>query len=390
MSTEAVIVSAARTAVAREGGALRELAPELYGGAVIREALRRAGVEGGDVDDVVFGNVLAGGGNIARLALLEAGLPVDVPGMTVDRQCASGSQAVALASDLIAAGRGSIYVAGGTESMTRAPYLMARPESAFSRTPPAFVRQRLSPERIGDPSMGQTAENVARRYEVGREEQDRFALRSQQRAAAALADGRFKEQIVPLEVPAGRGETRPFEADEHPRPDTTLERLARLRPAFAADGTVTAGNASGINDGAAALVVMARGEAERRRLRPLGRVVEWAVAGVDPGYMGMGPVPAVRRALERAGLRLDEIDLVELNEAFASQAGACIRELGLDPERVNVSGGAIALGHPLGATGAILTIKLLSDLRRTGGRRGIVTACIGGGQGFAAVVEAEA
>ncbi|HEY3107611.1 MAG TPA: thiolase family protein, partial [Chloroflexota bacterium] len=388
MSTEAVIVSAARTAVAREGGALRELAPELYGGVVIAEALRRAEVEGGDVDDVIFGNVLAGGGNIARLALLEAGLPVDVAGMTVDRQCASGSQAIALASDLVAAGRGSIYVAGGSESMTRAPYLMARPESAFGRTPPAFVRQRLSPERIGDPTMGQTAENVARRYGVGREEQDQFALRSQQRAAAALADGRFKEQIVPLEVPVGRGETRLFEADEHPRSDTTLERLARLRPAFAADGTVTAGNASGINDGAAAVVVMARGQAERRRLRPLGRVVEWAVAGVDPGYMGMGPVPAVRRALERAGLRLDEIDLVELNEAFASQAVACIRELGLDPERVNVSGGAIALGHPLGATGAILTIKLLSDLRRTGGRRGIVTACIGGGQGFAAVVEA--
>src|SRR5262245_32528390 len=293
MASEAVIVSAARTAVAREGGALRELGPEVYGGVVIGEALRRAGVEGGEVDDVILGNVLAGGGNIARLALLEAGLPVDVPGMTVDRQCASGSQAIALASDLVAAGRGAIYVAGGTESMTRAPYLMARQESAFSRAPPTFVRQQLSPEQTGNPTMGQTAENVARRYEVSREEQDRFALRSQERAAAALADGRFKEQIVALEVPVGRGETRVFDTDEHPRPDTTLERLTRLRPAFAADGTVTAGNASGINDGAAATVVMARGEAERRGLRPLGRIVAWAVAGVDPGYMGMGPVPAV-------------------------------------------------------------------------------------------------
>jgi acetyl-CoA C-acetyltransferase len=389
MSSQAVIVSVARTAVAREGGALRELGPEAYGGAVIGEALRRAGVEGREVDDVVFGNVMAGGGNIARLALLEAGVPVEVPGMTVDRQCASGCQAIALASDLIGAGRGAIYVAGGTESMTRAPYMMARPESAFGRAPPSFVRQRLAPDRIGDPTMGQTAENVARRYGVAREEQDRFALRSQQRAAAALADGRFAPQIVPIEVPAGRGQTRTFAVDEHPRPETTLERLGALRPAFAADGSVTAGNASGINDGAAAVVVMAREQAERRGLRPLGRVVEWAVAGVDPSYMGMGPVPAVRCALERAGLRIDQIDLVELNEAFASQAVACVRELGLDEERVNVSGGAIALGHPLGATGAILTIKLLTDLERTGGRRGIVTACIGGGQGFAAVVERE-
>jgi acetyl-CoA C-acetyltransferase len=389
MSDEAVIVSVARTAVAREGGALRELGPEVYGGAAVREALRRAEVDSAAVDDVIFGNVLAGGGNIARLALLEAGLPVDVPGMTVDRQCASGAQAIALASDLIGAGRGAIYVAGGTESMTRAPYLMARQEAAFSRTPPSFVRMQLSPERVGNPTMGQTAENVARRYQVSRDDQDRFALRSQERAAAALADGRFREQIVPVEVPAGRGETRAFEVDEHPRPDTTLERLARLRPAFAADGSVTAGNASGINDGAAAVVLMAREAAARRGRRPLGRVVAWAVAGVDPNYMGMGPVPAVRRALERAGLRLEEIDLVELNEAFASQAVACVRELGLDEGRVNVSGGAIALGHPLGATGAILTIKLLGDLRRTGGRRGIVTACIGGGQGFAMVVERE-
>jgi acetyl-CoA C-acetyltransferase len=388
MSNQAVIVAAARTAVAREGGALKELGPEVYGAAAIKEALRRASVDGAEVDDVIFGNVLGGGGNLARLSLLEAGLPVDVPGMTIDRQCSSGAQAIALASDLIKAGTGSVYVAGGSESMTRAPYLMARPEAAFSRMPPKFLRMQLSPECVGNPTMGETAENVARKHTVSREDQDAFALRSQQNAAAAIQEGRFKEQIVPIEVPAGRGETRAFDVDEHPRPDTTLERLARLRPAFAADGSVTAGNASGINDGAAAAVVMSEREASRRGLRSLGRVVAWAVAGVDPKLMGMGPVPAVRRALERAGLKMEQIDLVELNEAFASQAVACIRELGMDPEKVNVSGGAIALGHPLGATGAILTTKLLSDLKRTGGRHGIVTACIGGGQGFAAVFEA--
>jgi acetyl-CoA C-acetyltransferase len=387
MSRDAVIVAGVRTAVAREAGALKDVPPEKYAGAVIKAALERAGAEGAAVEDVIFGNVLGGGGNLARLSLLEAGLPIEVPGMTVDRQCASGLQSIALAMELASQGQGKLFVAGGVESMTRAPYLMARPESAYGRTPPAFKRMQLAPDSIGNPSMGQTAENVARQYGLSREEQDAFALRSQQNAAAAMADGRFAEQILPFEVPAGRGETRLFDTDEHPRPTTTAEALAKLRPAFASDGTVTAGNASGINDGAAAVVVMSADEAAGRGVEPLLRLRAWAVAGVDPNLMGMGPVPAARKALARAGLGIKDVDLVEINEAFASQSVACVRELDMDPNKVNVSGGAIALGHPLGATGAILTIKLLTDLKRTGGSIGLVTACIGGGQGMAAIFE---
>ncbi len=387
MSRDAVVVAGVRTAVAREAGALKDLEPGIFGGAVIRAALDRAGVEPGAVDDVIFGNVLGGGGNIARLSLLEAGCPIEVPGMTVDRQCASGLQAIALAMELASHGQGDVFVAGGTESMTRAPYQMARPETAFSRMPPTFKRAQLAPDRIGNPLMGQTAENVARRYGVSLEDQDAFALRSQRNAAAAIQEGRFKEQILPYEVPAGRGQTRVFDTDEHPRPDTTVDVLAKLRPAFAPDGSVTAGNSSGINDGAAAVVVMSAAEARRRGAKGQLRLRSWAVAGVDPNLMGMGPVPATRCALERAAMRMGDLDLIEINEAFASQALACIRELGMDLEKVNVSGGAIALGHPLGATGAILTLKLLTDLKRTGGSVGLVTACIGGGQGMAAIFE---
>jgi acetyl-CoA C-acetyltransferase len=386
MAVEPVIVAAARTPIARENGALRDLAPEIFGAAALRAALERAPVEPEAIDDVILGNVMAGGGNIARLTALEAGCPVEVPGLTIDRQCGSGIQAIALAADLVRGGQARIIVAGGTESMTRAPYLLARAEQAYSRQAPRFVTPRLAPAATGDPPMGLTAEQVARQFGIGREEQDRFALTSQQRAAAALADGRFRAQLVPLEVPAGRGETRRFDQDEHPRP-TTLEGLARLRPAFAPDGSVTAGNASGINDGAAAVVVMASSAVVERGLRPLAVVRGWAVAGVEPSIMGMGPVPATRRLLARCGVRLAQIDLIELNEAFASQALACIRALDLDPERVNISGGAIALGHPIAATGAILIVKLLADLQRTGGQLGLVTACIGGGQGIAALIE---
>jgi acetyl-CoA C-acetyltransferase len=387
MSRDAVIVTGVRTAIAREAGALKDVPPEKYAGAVIREALARAGAEGADVEDVIFGNVLGGGGNLARLSLLEAGLPIDVPGMTVDRQCASGLQAIALAMELASHGQGGLFVAGGVESMTRAPYLMARPEAAFSRMPPSFKRMQLSPDCIGNPMMGETAENVARQHGISREDQDAFALRSQQNAAAAMTEGRFKEQILPFEVPAGRGETRAFDADEHPRPTTTAEALAKLRPAFAKDGSVTAGNASGINDGAAAVVVISAAEAQRRGVTGQLRLRAWAVAGVDPNVMGMGPVPATRKALQRAGMSIRDVDLVEINEAFASQAVACMRQLDMDPDKVNVSGGAIALGHPLGATGAILTLKLLTDLKRTGGSVGLVTACIGGGQGMSAIFE---
>lgn len=384
---EAVIVSAARTAIARVGGGLASLPAHVYGAAVIRAALERARVAAEEVDDVIFGNVLAGGGNIARLTALEAGLPVDVPAMTVDRQCGSGLQAICIAASLIRAGQGRVYVAGGTESMTRAPFLMERPATPFPRTPPRFLRFQLAPDHIGNPTMGITAENVAERFGISRQEQDEFALTSHRRAVRAIEAGHFRDQIVPIETPAGRSGTAVFDRDEHPRPDTSLEKLAALPPVFKAGGTVTAGNSCGINDGAGAVVVMEAGEAERRGLEPLGRLVAWAVAGVDPNFMGIGPVPATRKVLALSGLALEQIDLVELNEAFASQSLACIRELGLDAERVNIDGGAIALGHPLGATGAILTTKLLYALRRTGGRYGLVTACIGGGQGIAAIFE---
>jgi acetyl-CoA C-acetyltransferase len=384
-----VIVSAVRTAVGRAGGALREVPVQALGAAVVAEALRRAQVRPDEVEDVVLGNVLAGGGNLARLVALEAGLPVEVPGMTVDRQCGSGLQALCLAADMARLNPEAVFVAGGAESMTRAPFLLERPTTAYPRRPPRFLSFQLAPDRVGNPPMGITAENVAQRYGVDRETQDRFALESHRRACAAIAAGRFRDEVLPLSVPAGPGgETAVFATDEHPRPDTSLERLARLPPAFLPDGTVTAGNASGINDGAAALVVTSAREAERRGLQPLGRLLGWAVAGCDPNLMGLGPIPAVPKALRRAGVARDELDVIELNEAFASQAIVCIRELGLDPERVNPNGGAIALGHPLGATGAILATKLLYELRRRGGRYGLVTACIGGGQGIAAVFAA--
>ncbi len=385
---DAVIVSCVRTAIARSPGALQDVPVEAFGARTMLEALRRANLEPGEVEDVIWGNVMAGGGNVGRLTALEAGLPVEVPAMTVDRQCGSGLQAICLGDQAVRAGQSRVVLAGGSESMTRAPYLMERPRAPYQRMPPAFVRARLAPDAIGNPPMGITAENVAEIYRVSREDQDAFALRSQARAVRAIREGRFQEQIVALEVPAERGETRTFAVDEHPRADATMTRLQALRPAFRQGGSVTAGNSSGINDGAGAAVVMPEAEAARRGLGPLGRLVAWAVAGVDPNIMGMGPVPAVRKVLAQSGMSLGQIDLVELNEAFASQALACIRELGLDLEKVNVNGGAIALGHPIAGTGAILTAKLLYELRRSGGRYGIVTACIGGGQGIAAIFEA--
>jgi acetyl-CoA C-acetyltransferase len=384
---EAVIVSAVRTAIARAGGALKDLPPHIYGAEVIKEAVRRAQVEPAEIDDVIFGNVLSGGGNMARLAALQAGLPIEVPGLTIDRQCGSGMNAVALAAQAIVAGAADVVVAGGTESMTRAPYLLEPSPKAFDRNPPRFVTRLLSPEHIGNPPMGITAENLAEKYNISREEQDRYALRSQQRMANAMNNGYFREQIVPISVPQRRGEPILFEVDEHPRPDTTLEALAKLPPAFKEGGTVTAGNSSGINDGAGALVLMERRIAERRGLEILASVRSYAVAGVDPNIMGIGPVPAVRKLLKREGLTLEDIDLIELNEAFAAQVLACDRELHLDMEKVNVNGGAIAHGHPIAATGAILVTKLVYEMKRRGVKRGIVTACIGGGQGIAVLFE---
>ncbi|EZP76741.1 acetyl-CoA acetyltransferase [Parageobacillus genomosp. 1] len=389
MKRDAVIVSAVRTAIARQGGALATVPAHIFGAEVIKEAMRRANIGPEMVDDVIMGNVLSGGGNIARLTALQTGLSLELTGLTVDRQCGSGINAVNLAAQAIRAGDGDVYIAGGVESMSRAPYLMDRPEKPYSSTPPSFRKSQLSPKEIGDPPMGITAENLVKKYGISREEQDEFALRSQQKMARAMQEGRFKEQIVPITVPVKKGEPIVFDTDEHPRPNTTMEALAKLPPAFLEGGTVTAGNSSGLNDGASALVIMSREKAEELGLTPLAVIRAYAVAGVDPNIMGIGPVPATRKVLKKAGLTLDDMDLIEINEAFAAQVIACDRELNMNPEKVNVNGGAIAHGHPLGATGAILITKAVYELQRSGGRYALITACIGGGQGIATIIERE-
>ncbi len=394
---EAWIVSAVRTPFGRYGGALKDVRPDDLAAIVLRAAVERAGVEPALVEDVVLGCANQAGEdnrNVARMALLLAGFPVEVAGQTVNRLCGSGLQAINAAAHAIMVGEGDVFVAGGVESMTRAPWVMGKPGSAWERGPHElqdstlgwrFVNPRMPKEWTI--SLGETAERVADVYHVTREEQDAFGLRSQRRAVAAIESGAFDSQLVPVVVPQPKGEPLVVDRDEHPRADTSAEALAKLRPAFREGGTVTAGNSSGINDGASALMLV---EAERARelgLRPLARIVATAVAGVDPSLMGIGPIPAVRKALERAGLRAGDLDLVELNEAFASQSVACIRELGLDEERVNVNGGAIALGHPLGASGARLMTMLVHELARRGGRYGLATMCIGVGQGIATIVE---
>lgn len=387
MKRDAVIVSAVRTAIGRQGGALASVPAHVLGAEVIKEAVRRINLDPEQIDDVIFGNVLSGGGNIARLTALQTGLSIELPGLTIDRQCGSGINAVNLAAQAIRAGDGDIYIAGGTESMSQAPYLMDRPNKPYSPTPPSFRKSQLSPKEIGDPPMGITAENLVTKYHISREEQDEFALRSQQRMAAAMEYNRFDEQIVPILIPVKKGDPIVFKKDEHPRPQTTIEALANLRPAFLNGGTVTAGNSSGLNDAASALVIMAREKAEEMGIQPLAVIRDYAVAGVDPNIMGIGPVPAVRKVLEKSGLELDDMDLIEINEAFAAQVIACNRELKMDLEKVNVNGGAIAHGHPLGATGAILTTKAIYELQRSGGRYALITACIGGGQGIATIIE---
>ncbi|TCP25609.1 acetyl-CoA C-acetyltransferase [Scopulibacillus darangshiensis] len=385
---EAIIVSGVRTPIARLGGALKDLHPSIYGGLVMKEALDRVQIHGEEVDDVILGNCLAGGGNVARLTALEAGLPMSVAGLTIDRQCGSGINSVALAADTIIAGNGKILIAGGTESMTRTPYLMEPPSKPFDRVPPRLIgKRRLSPEQIGDPPMGITAENLVTQYKISREEQDQFALRSQENMKHAVENGRYEEQIVPVPVKNKKGETVLFEKDEHPRPDTTIDGLGKLRPVFKEGGKVTAGNSSGVNDGASALVMMSDKEAERRGLEPLARVTSWAVAGVDPNIMGIGPVPSTQKLLRKTGLNLDDFDLIEINEAFAAQVLACDRELHFDWEKVNVNGGAIAHGHPIAATGGMLVMKLAYEMKRRNVKRGLVTACIGGGQGIALMLE---
>ena len=385
----AVILSAVRTPVGRYGGALAGERPDDLAALVIGEAVSRAGVPAGEIEDVWFGAANQAGEdnrNVARMAALLAGLPESVAGVTVNRLCASGLSAVAGASHAIMAGDGDLFVAGGVESMSRAPLVLAKPERAFPRGDTTawdttlgwrFPNPRLAAMYPLE-SMGETGENVAERYGVSREEQDAFALQSQRRWAAADAEGRFTEELVPV------GDVV---RDEHPRPDTDEEKLAALKPAFRAGGTVTAGNSSGINDGAAALVIASEERARELGVEPLGTFVGSAVAGVDPRVMGIGPVPAVQKLLGRAGVEVGELDLVELNEAFASQSLIVIRELGLDPEKVNVNGGAIALGHPLGMSGARLVVTLLHELRRRGGRYGLATLCVGVGQGQAALFQ---
>jgi acetyl-CoA C-acetyltransferase len=395
---EAWIVAALRTPFGRYGGALASVRPDDLAAAVIRALVERSGIDPALIEDVILGCANQAGEdnrNVARMAALLAGLPVEVGGMTVNRLCGSGLQAVNSAAHAIAAGDGEVFIAGGVESMSRAPYVMLKPETAYERGTRELVDSTLG-WRFVNPalaaahhpcSMGETGENVAERLGISREDQDAFALASQRNAAAAIAEGRYRDQIVPVTIPARKGEPIVVDADEHPRPETSAEALARLRPAFREGGSVTAGNASGINDGAAAALVV---EAERARalgLRPMARVVATAVAGVDPAVMGLGPIPATRKALARAGLTVTDLDLVELNEAFASQSIACIRELGLDPARVNVDGGAIALGHPLGASGGRLVASLVHGLHRIGGRYGLASMCIGVGQGIATIVE---
>ncbi|MFD4819874.1 thiolase family protein [Peribacillus butanolivorans] len=389
MKRDPVIVSAVRTAIAKQGGALASVPVHVFGAEVIKEAVNRANIEPYMIDDVIMGNVLSGGGNIARLATLQTGISIDIPGLTIDRQCGSGINAVMLAAQAIKAGAGDVYVVGGGESMSRAPYLMDRLEKAYSPQLPRFRKFQLSPEEFGNPSMGITAENLANKYNISREEQDQFALESQKRMARAMEEGRFDEQIVPISIPVRKGEPIIFAEDEHPRPQTTLEGLRKLAPAFVKDGSVTAGNSSGLNDAASALVVMSREKAEQCGLQPLAVIRESAVAGVDPNIMGIGPVPATQKVLAKAGMELKEIDLIELNEAFAAQVLACYHELDFDREKLNVNGGAIAHGHPLGATGGILFTKAVYELQRSGGKFGLITACIGGGQGIATIIERE-
>ena len=383
---EAVILSAVRTPVGRYGGALAGVRPDDLAALAISAAVERAGVPPEQIEDVYFGAANQAGEdnrNVARMAALLAGLPEEVAGVTVNRLCASGLSAVIGACHAIRAGDGELFVAGGVESMSRAPLVMGKPESGDQTVWDTTLGWRFPNPRMESmfplESMGETGENVAERWSISREEQDAFALESQRRWAAADEAGRFAEELVPV------GDV---ERDEHPRPDTNAEKLAALKPAFREGGSLTAGNSSGINDGAAALVVASEEKAEQLGSRPLGRFVGSAVAGVDPRVMGIGPVPAVRKLLERIGLDVDDLDLVELNEAFASQSLQVIRELGLDPERVNVNGGAIAIGHPLGMSGARLVVSLLHELRRRDARYGLATLCVGVGQGQAAIFEA--
>ena len=387
MKREAVIVSAVRTPVGRCRGALAAVgAPEL-GALVIAEAVRRAGLQGEEVEEVIFGNLGNNdSANLARVVTLQAGLPFTVPAITIDRQCSSGLNAIAIGALMIEAGEADIVVAGGTESDSNRPHLMEKARVAYQVAPPQWLVRRTAPGAL-NVSIGTTAENLGRKYHITREECDAFALESHRKAAAAQAAGRFDEQMIPVTVPGKRGKTTVVDRDECVRPESTMETLGSLPTAFEPDGVCTAGNSSPMSDGAGAVVLMARETAEKKGLEPLAVFRGFAVTGCDPSIMGIGPVEAIRKVLRKTGLTLEEMDLIELNEAFATQSIACIRELGLDMDKVNVNGGALALGHPLAGTGAILTAKLLYELKRRRARYGLVAFCMAGGQGGAAVFE---
>ena len=399
MSRRVAIVAAIRTPIGRHGGALACVRPDDLAAHVIRAVVARAGIDPALIEDVYFGATNQAGEdnrNVARMAALLAGLPATVAGATVNRLCASGLEAVNLAARMIESGAGDIMIAGGVESMSRAPYVISKSDQSFGREQQMFdstigwrfVNPRLA-AMYPPISLGETAENVARAHNVSRADQDAFALASQQKWAAAHAAGRLRDEIAPLDIEQGKKLPIHFDTDEHPRPDTTLEKLSALKPAFskAADATVTAGNSSGINDGAAALVLVEASRAAALGLKPIAFVGACASAGVDPAHMGIGPVPAVKKLFARTGLCANDMDLIELNEAFAAQSIACVRELGFDMARVNVNGGAIALGHPLGASGARIVVTLIHEMQRRNSKRGIASLCVGVGQGLATLFE---
>jgi len=394
---EAWIIDGVRTPIGRHGGGLASVRPDDLAALTIEALVGRSGIDPEVVDDVLFGCTNQAGEdnrNVARMAALRAGLPVSVPGQTLNRLCGSGMQAVLSALHAVTAGEGDVFITGGVESMSRAPYAMLKPEVGYPRGNPEiadtvlgwrFPNPAFAPEwTIG---LGETAEVVAEEFGVTRSAQDAFAAESQQRAERAIAAGRFDDEIIPVTIPQRKGDPIVVARDEHPRPDTTAESLARLRPVFKRDGTVTAGNSSGINDGAAALLIVSASRGKELGLEPMARVVGGAVAGVEPQRMGIGPVPATRKAFARYGWTADDIDLAELNEAFAAQAIPCMNELGLDPERVNVNGGAIALGHPVGCSGARIVVTLVHEMKKQNARRGLASMCIGVGQGIASLLE---
>ena len=397
MNKPAYIIDAVRTPIGRHSGALARVRPDDLAAITIKAIVQRTGVDPNTIDDVILGCANQAGEdnrNVARMAALLADLPVGIAGQTVNRLCGSGLQAVNSAAQGIAAGEGDVYIAGGVESMSRAPYAMLKPEEGYARGTPQiadtvlgwrFVNPKFPDEwTIG---LGETAENIAEKYGITRDQQDEFALRSQKNAGRAMNEGRFADELVAVEIAGKKGATTRVETDEHPRPETTIEQLQKLQPAFRKGGTVTAGNASGLNDGSAALVLVSEAKLKELNVKPLARVVATAVAGVDPHFMGLGPVPATRKALQRAGTTMNDIKLIELNEAFAAQCLGCMRDLEMNPDIVNVNGGAIALGHPLGCSGARITTTLVHELRKRGGGFGLATMCIGVGQGISTVVE---